>query len=106
MKDDFVIYFSYEGGYEWNFSILGILAFTIVLTLVVNHFRKHNIQEKIKSIGGEIVSIEKRNYLTGIGPNKIVGRGMAVYRVVYQQENKLKEGWVKFGGFWGPDWKL
>jgi hypothetical protein len=36
----------------------------------------------------------------------VVGKGKTVYRIEYTIGNNTKEGWVRFGGLFGPDWRL
>jgi hypothetical protein len=64
------------------------------------------IDEQIKSMGGEVISVEKRGFFTGLGPFTVVGKGRTVYRIEYQIGNSTKEGWVRFGSILGPDWRL
>lgn len=40
------------------------------------------------------------------GPFKLVGKGQVVYRIEYRIGAVYKEGWVKFGGWGGPDWRM
>lgn len=77
-----------------------------MLAIVLGRARKRKIEEKIVSMGGEIIHIERRNFFTGTGPFMITGKGSAVYRIEYLIGGSKKEGWVKFGGLFGPNWKL
>ncbi len=59
------------------------------------------IKNQIESMGGRLLSYEKRNMFTGIGPFHVVGKGRMVYRIDYEVNGVMKEGWVRFGGlFW------
>lgn len=89
-----------------GFGILTLLVFVIGLELVLNKVRRRKIEEEITSMGGEVMNIERRNFLSGTGPFVLVGRGRAVYKIEYYLGGETKEGWVKFGRIYGPDWKL
>ncbi|MDR5659624.1 hypothetical protein RH915_08965 [Serpentinicella sp. ANB-PHB4] len=83
-----------------------ILPALLGLIPIIGYLRKEKIREKIASLGGEVISIERRNIFTGIGPFKIVGKGRVVYRIEYRLNGSTEEGWVRFGGLLGPDWRL
>lgn len=83
-----------------------ILILIIPIALIVHSNRKKTIEDMIISIGGEIISIERRNFFNGIGPFYVVGKGRAVYRISYLLDGEEKEGWVRFGSLFGPDWRL
>lgn len=84
-----------------TFVFIGILIF-----IVQNAGHHNKIEEKIKSIGGEVVNVERRNLFTGLGPFMVVGKGRSVYMIEYNVNGETKEGWVRFGGLFGPDWRL
>lgn len=81
------------------FIILGI-----VFSFIQADSHESKIREQIQSMGGTVVSIEKKYFATG--PFIAVGKGRTVYRIEYRIGGKLKEGWVRFGGLFGPDWRL
>jgi hypothetical protein len=89
-------------------SIIIIIFAVLILFLLIfqTSGRENKIDEKIRSIGGEVISKERRNFFTGIGPFMVVGKGRAVYRIEYRIDGEIKEGWVRFGGLLGPDWRL
>ncbi|MDP4181429.1 MAG: hypothetical protein Q8942_10090 [Bacillota bacterium] len=90
------------------FGVLVIIffAFIIVFSIFQMENRERQITEKIQSIGGTVISIERRNFFSGIGPFLVVGRGRVVYRIEYRLDDRAIEGWVRFGGLFGPDWRL
>lgn len=67
-----------------------------------NHERK--INEYVESLGGRVTAIEHRTFSTG--PFILPGKGRNVYRFEYTVCSDTREGWVKFGGLFGPDWRL
>lgn len=79
-----------------------ILALAISVLQGESHERK--INEQIESMGGTVINIEKKYFSTG--PFMVVGKGRTVYRIEYRIGNDTKEGWVRFGGLFGPDWRL
>jgi hypothetical protein len=87
-----------------------IIIIFAVVALGVFFMRQAGYEDKIykeiESMGGTVISIEKRNFFTGIGPFMVVGKGRTVYRIDYQAGDAVKEGWVRFGGLLGPDWRL
>jgi hypothetical protein len=87
--------------------IIAVFAiFVVCLIILIPRWHRSRINDKIDSIGGTVLSIERRNFFTGIGPFKIVGKGRTVYRIEYKIQDQTKEGWVKFGGIMGADWRL
>lgn len=83
------------------FIVIGI---GIYFLNVVGHDAK--IKRQIESLGGRLLSYERRNFFSGIGPFHVVGRGRMVYRIDYEVNGVMKEGWVRFGSLFGPDWRL
>lgn len=65
-----------------------------------------SIESQIESIGGRLIGYEKRSIFSGIGPFTVVGKGRMVYKIDYEVNGVIKEGWVRFGGIMGPDWRL
>ncbi|WP_026477854.1 hypothetical protein [Alkaliphilus transvaalensis] len=84
------------------FIIIGVFIYTI---MQLEGYQK-KIHNHIESIGGKVVSIEKRGMFSGIGPFSIVGKNRTIYRILYIKGDRQKEGWVRFGGLMGPDWRL
>lgn len=82
--------------------ILVVFAVSMSIAQVKNHKKK--IMEQVRSINGEIISVERKTFSTG--PFLWVRRGRTVYRIEYRKDNEVKEGWVKFGDLSGPDWRL
>lgn len=89
------------------------MSFAIIIVFVVfgvalyflqtsNHEKK--IFEQVEAIGGKVITIERRALRTG--PFILAGKGRTVYKIEYEAEGQLKEGWVKFGGLFGADWRL
>lgn len=85
-----------------------VIIIFIVLALAISVLRGESyegkITEQIESIGGTVINIEKKFF--SIGPFMVVGKGRTVYRIEYKIGNDIKEGWVRFGGLFGPDWRL
>jgi hypothetical protein len=79
-----------------------VLAIGIAVLQGQSHERK--ITEHIESMGGRVISFEKKLFSTG--PFFVVGKGRTVYRIEYSVGDEVREGWVKFGGLLGPDWRL
>lgn len=87
---------------------LAVLFMVLVIYLTFARLSKYkrDIHNEIEAMGGEVISIEQRNFFSGIGPFHVVGKGRVVYRIVYKIQGVEKEGWVRFGNFMGPDWRL
>jgi hypothetical protein len=85
--------------------LLGAGALIYYFYKNVQSFEK-TIYQKIEAIGGKVISVEKRSFFTGIGPFHMVARGQIVYRILYQKNGLEKEGWVRYSGIMGPDWRL
>jgi hypothetical protein len=47
--------------------------------------------------------MEKKLFSTGAF--MVVGKGRTVYRIEYRIGDDGREGWVRFGGLFGPDWR-
>jgi hypothetical protein len=82
--------------------IFVVFAVSISIIQVKSHRRK--ITERINSIGGKVIRIERKSVFAG--PFLGVSRGKTVYRIEYKKGEEVKEGWVKFGDLYGPDWRL
>ena len=83
-----------------------VLIFIIGIELLLDKSRREKIAEEISFIGGSVINVERRNLFTGRGPFVIVGKGNTIYKIEYVIDGIMKEGWVKFGGFFGADWRL
>lgn len=81
-----------------------IIAIIIYFARIESH--QDSIASKINFLGGRLISYERRNFFTGIGPFMFVGKGRMIYRIEYEVDGIKKEGWVKFGGISGPDWRM
>lgn len=86
--------------------IIAFVIFGIFIFIIQTSRYESKIEEKIKSIGGQVINIERKNLFTGIGPFMVVGKGRSVYRIEYTVNGVTKEGWVRFGGLFGADWRL
>ena len=86
------------------FIILVFGALGICFYFMQGASHENKIHEQIKSLGGSVTNIERKTFSTG--PVGLVGKGRTVYRIEYRVGDREKEGWVKFGGFFGTDWRL
>lgn len=84
--------------------IVVFVTLAILIAVLQRTSHQRRITDKIHSIGGEVISIE-RKAISG-GPFFIIGKGRTVYRIEYRKGAETKEGWVKFGDLFGPEWKL
>ncbi len=80
--------------------------FSIFIFFMQQSGHEDKINRQILALGGRVVSIEKMGFFDGLGPFIVVGKGRTVYRIEYQVGDEVKEGWVRFGGIMGPDWRL
>ncbi len=89
------------------FYVLVLIALIVPLAIWQTKRYKRLIHEKIQAIGGIYVSHNREwGALFSSGPFKLVGRGQSVFSFTYTIHKEMREGWVKFGGFRGPDWRL
>lgn len=88
------------------FAVIAVIAIVLVVSFSMKNVHENIINEKIESIGGHVVFIERRSIFSGLGPFHVVGKGRTVYMIIYKIHSKEKEGWVRFGGLFGPDWRL
>lgn len=79
-------------------------VFAVLMAIYQGRRHERRIREKIHSLGGEVIGIERK--LFSSGPFLVIGRGRTVYRFEYIKDDEVKEGWVKFGDLLGPDWRL
>jgi hypothetical protein len=85
-------------------TVLLFIVLIVVIAVLQNASHDRRINEQIERIGGRVISIEKKLFSTG--PFMVVGKGRTVYRIEYRINDSLREGWVRFGGLFGPDWRL
>lgn len=91
-----------------------MVAVPIILLIILipfiyifqNNRHTNLINEQVASMGGSVISIERRNFFTGLGPFMVVGKGRTIYRFEYTIGSIKHEGWVRFGGLFGADWRL
>lgn len=83
--------------------ILFIAFSTYMLYLQGEHY-KEEIYRQIKHLGGQVINIERQTLSTR--PFSISGKEVAVYKIKYKIGDEVEEGWVRFGGIFGPNWKL
>jgi hypothetical protein len=86
------------------FAVILFIILAIVISVLQGQSHERKITEQIKSMGGRVISIEKKLFSTG--PFMVVGKGRTVYKIEYRIGNDDNEGWVRFGGLFGPDWRL
>lgn len=86
-------------------DILAIIIIIIVrFTRIDNH--QDRINSKVNSLGGHLISYEKRDFFTSIGPFIFIGKNQMIYRIEYEVDGIKKEGWVRFGRILAPDWRM
>ena len=88
---------------EW-FLLGGLLVVVIIIWCVTTNSRKARIGEHVRGLGGEVLVVEL--CFLSRGPFIFVGKGQQVFRFEYMMDGKHKEGWVKFGGWTGTDWRM
>lgn len=84
--------------------IVLFVAFVLLISSIQIKSHKERITEKIHSMGGQVIRLERKSVFTG--PFVGVRRGRTVYRIEYRKDGEYKEGWVKFGDLSGPEWRL
>jgi hypothetical protein len=84
--------------------IVIFIAFAVSISILQHKSHQRKITEKIHSIGGVVINIERKAFSGG--PFFMVGKGRTVYRIEYRKDNEVREGWVKFGDLSGADWRL
>lgn len=84
--------------------ILIFIIFTAVIFFITSASHENSIKDKVESLGGAVISIERTMFDNG--PFFIKGKGRSIYRFEYRIDNEIKEGWVRFGGLFGPDWRI
>lgn len=86
------------------FVVIIFIVLGVAISILQGQSHERKITEQIESMGGTVINIEKKLFSTG--PFMVVGKGRTVYRIEYRVGNNVKEGWVRFGGLFGPDWSL
>lgn len=86
--------------------IIVFIGVAIVLYFVRSESHSEKINAYVGSIGGTLIDYETGGLFKGIGPFMVIGKGRIIYRVNYRLGGDKKEGWVRFGGFGGPDWRF
>jgi hypothetical protein len=87
-----------------GFAVILFIVLAIAIAILQGQSHERKITEQIESMGGTVINIEKKLFSTG--PFMVVGKGRTVYRIEYRVGNDDREGWVRFGGLLGPDWRL
>lgn len=88
-------------------EVVGVVMFVLIavsIPFIQAEKHKRSIIEKIHSIDGEVICVEKKMFYTG--PFVINRRGRTIYLIKYKTGSEVKEGWVMFGNIYGPDWRL
>lgn len=86
------------------FVVIIFIVLAVAISVLKGESHERKITEKIETMGGTVINIEKKHF--SIGPFMVVGKGRTVYRIEYRIGNDNREGWVRFGGLFGPDWRL
>lgn len=86
--------------------IIVFIVIGIILFFIRSESHQTSIESKINSLGGSLNGYERCNIITGLGPFMVVGKGRVIYRIDYEVDGIRKEGWVRFGGITGPDWRM
>jgi hypothetical protein len=81
------------------FAIFGIAIF-----FIQNGSHESSIKSQVEALGGTVISIERTMFNNG--PFFLKGKGRTIYRFEYNTGGEIKEGWVRFGGLFGADWRL
>ena len=89
-----------------GFFVIIVIVLVFVIYAIRTDSHQKSIENKVKSFGGTLIGYERRSVFSGIGPFHIVGEGRMVYRIEYELGGEKKEGWVRFGGIMGPDWRF
>ena len=87
-------------------AVIVLVIIVVAISILQKESHITRINNQIEAMGGKVISIEKRSILSGLGPFMVVGKGRTVYKIQYSIRNEEIEGWVRFGGLMGPDWRL
>lgn len=93
---------------EIHMELLILILVIGVLIVAMFRFSQHekSIREYVESMGGQLIRYERRSIFSGLGPFHVVGKGRVVYSVHYRLNGQDKEGFVRFGSLFGPDWRM
>lgn len=87
--------------------ILLFIGMAIVMYFVRAESHSEKIGAYVESLGGILIEFDTAGlFKGGLGPFMVVGKGRVVYHVIYKINNEKREGWVRFGGIGGPDWRF
>lgn len=88
--------------------IIGVPLVIGIVLFLMNRYHIKRIEEKVADIGGTVLPDECRWIWTWTSksPFKFVTKNQPVYYFRYEIDFEVKEGWVKFRLFLGPDWRL
>ena len=84
--------------------IVLFVAFAIAIFFILSKSYENSIKSKVEGFGGTLISIERMMFNNG--PFFIKGKGKSIYRFEYRIGNETKEGWVRFGSLFRPDWRV
>lgn len=79
-------------------------VFAFVMFFVQRSSHETSIKSQVESLGGTVISCERTMFNNG--PFFFRGKGGSIYRFEYNIGNETREGWVRFGSLFGPDWRL
>lgn len=85
--------------------IIVFIIFIIAMYFVQTESHSTRINSYVESLGGKLIDYERRSIFSGLGPFMVVGKGRTVYCIKYEVNGDKREGWVRFGGIGGPDWR-
>jgi c-di-AMP phosphodiesterase-like protein len=101
---EFVCYIRGGESFMGLIVIIVFIAFAIRMLYVQSEHYKEEIYRQIEQLGGQVINIERQTLSTR--PFSIAGKEVAVYKIKYKIDGEVEEGWVRFGGIFGPSWKL
>lgn len=87
--------------------VIIFIGIAMAMYFVRSESHSEKINAYVESIGGRLIDYETGGmFKGGLGPFMVVGKGRTVYCVHYEVDGEKKEGWVRFGGLGGPDWRF
>ena len=84
--------------------IILFAIFAVAIFFIQSGSHETSIKSQVESLGGAVLSIERTMFNNG--PFFFKGKGGSIYRFEYNIGNETREGWVRFGSLFGPDWRL
>ena len=84
--------------------IILFVIFAFLMFLIQSGSHENSIKSQVESLGGTVLTMERTMFNNG--PFYIKGKGRSIYKFTYSIGNETKEGWVRFGSLFGPDWRL